>query len=905
MNGWLLDTYPDHGTNSMVCWIKTPRGVQRTEDNTFLPKIYVHSSPERMRELEQALPILDSVKAVGREMKRTWLGEDEREVLAVTIGKYSKVEDVAHTVDNRGKYRDYSLFNVDLRFSQRYLLEKDIFPMGLMELGPRPRMRDDPYAIDYDVPPLTNADLSLKVDSRHGVPSFGDPLLSATVGGHTVDGDEERVLRGIEDLLRDGDPDIVYTDGGDAFDIPYIYGKARELCIRRLRLGRDEDDLAKERRGKSYFTYGQIRYRPPAHPLRGRVHIDRGSSFMFMESGLNGIIDLSRISRVPVQELSRLSPGSTISAMEVDQAVRDGCVVMWKKNVPEGFKTAQELVVADRGGFIYEPVVGIHDHVLEVDFTSLYPNIMARFNISPETVLCGCCPDPARRVPVLGYNICDRRVGLIPRVLRPVVDRRTRLKRLVRDGIGDTKAYRERVSILKWLLVTCLDGDTEVPLRLDGRFSVRAVGDVVDRYARGGCGEFPVGDGLELFGVDGDLVPSVKRVESAFRFPAPRTMVELDLGTSELRLTPDHPCFVSRGGRLELVSAGMLARGDRLPTMLPLHGPGAGQETYISSTPIKSIRRVRPSGDHVYCFRVSEPLHGFALANGVLTHNCFGYTGYRNARFGRIECHEAINAYGREIMLQTSEIAEAHGFEILHGIIDSLWLRGSGDPGRFCEHVSGHTGIPLEPEGTYRWIVFLPDRAHGVGVLNRYYGLFEDGRLKLRGIELRRRDTAGIVRDMQSDMLAHFSRAPDARGFMELVPSSLDIVSRYVEEVRSQTVPLDRLMLTRRVSQGLGEYRQFNDSVAALMQMEAEGFAVNPGEAIRYVMLDRGTRDPKARVGVEKLVDGSEEYDTEAYVDLVLRGAEGLLLPFGYDLAKLRALVPGRPGINSIIRGLF
>ncbi len=141
----------------------------------------------------------------------------------------------------------------------------------------------------------------------------------------------------------------------------------------------------------------------------------------------------------------------------------------------------------------------------------------------------------------------------------------------------------------------------------------------------------------------------------------------------------------------------------------------------------------------------------------MLTHNCFGYTGYRNARFGRIECHEAINAYGRELLLQTSEIAEAHGFEILHGIIDSLWLKGDGDPERFCEHVSGHTGIPLEPEGIYRWLVFLPDRSHGVGVLNRYYGLFEDGRFKVRGIELRRRDTAGIVRDMQSDLLAHFS----------------------------------------------------------------------------------------------------------------------------------------------------
>src|SRR4030042_5226532 len=137
--------------------------------------------------------------------------------------------------------------------------------------------------------------------------------------------------------------------------------------------------------------------------------------------------------------------------METNQALRDGCVIMWKKNLPEKFKTAEELVIADRGGFIYEPVVGIHDHVVEVDFTSLYPNIMVRFNISPETIMCPCCPDPIRRVPVLGDNICDRRIGLIPRRLTPVVERRTRLKRLGKAGVGGSQASQESQAILERL----------------------------------------------------------------------------------------------------------------------------------------------------------------------------------------------------------------------------------------------------------------------------------------------------------------------------------------------------------------------------------------------------------------------------------------------------------------------
>jgi DNA polymerase-2 len=54
----------------------------------------------------------------------------------------------------------------------------------------------------------------------------------------------------------------------------------------------------------------------------------------------------------------------------------------------------------------------------------------------------------------------------------------------------------------------------------------------------------------------------------------------------------------------------------------------------------------------------------------------FGYMGLNKARFGRIECHESITAYGREILLRTIELADDMGFEILHGIVDSLWVRG-------------------------------------------------------------------------------------------------------------------------------------------------------------------------------------------------------------------------------------
>ncbi|MGD0953006.1 MAG: hypothetical protein ABR985_11545 [Methanotrichaceae archaeon] len=57
---------------------------------------------------------------------------------------------------------------------------------------------------------------------------------------------------------------------------------------------------------------------------------------------------------------------------------------------------------------------------------------------------------------------------------------------------------------------------------------------------------------------------------------------------------------------------------------------------------------------------------------------CFGYTGYRNAKFGQIQVHERITETSRELLMQIKEIvgAENMGYEVLHGIVDCLWVIG-------------------------------------------------------------------------------------------------------------------------------------------------------------------------------------------------------------------------------------
>jgi DNA polymerase elongation subunit (family B) len=379
---------------------------------------------------------------------------------------------------------------------------------------------------------------------------------------------------------------------------------------------------------------------------------------------MRGLIDLGRITGIPLQQLSRLSPGSAVTALQVNQALKDGVLVPWRRNLSENFKTAEELLRSDRGALILEPRVGIYENAAEVDFTSLFPHIMVTKNISPETVLCECCPDSPERVPFIGYNICQQRLGLIPRVIGPLIKRRMTYKKMADGG---SEEHRMMQNVLKWLLVTS-----------------------------------------------------------------------------------------------------------------------------------------------------------------------FGYMGFNKARFGRIECHESITAYAREILLQTMEIAQGLDFDILHGIVDSLWVRGSGDPGELCDLVSQTVGIPLELKGHYQWIVFPSNRNNRAGAMNRYFGLMTDGKMKVRGIELRRRDTPRFIRKLQHDMLDQMKCASTVDELYNNLPSVLDVVRRYADEILSGRADPEELVFTTHTRHKLEDYRQKGSQAAALYQFKGGrcGRAARPGCAV-------------------------------------------------------------------------
>ena len=286
------------------------------------------------------------------------------------------------------------------------------------------------------------------------------------------------------------------------------------------------------------------------------------------------------------------------------------------------------------------------------------------------------------------------------------------------------------------------------------------------------------------------------------------------------------------------------------------------------------------------------------LALKWLLVTCFGYTGYRNARFGRIEAHEAICAWARDVMMTGIETARSEGWEVVHGIVDSLWItdvlgRSPDERAeaaqRLAERLGATTGIPLEVEGRYPVLAILPRRSDGAGALTRYWGCGVDA-VKVRGIEARQHSTSAFVKRFQHDALAELrdhvlTHEPSVDAMEALLLRAHD---RARAALAAGNVPLEDLLVARRVERGLDE-RTVNTALQrALQRSERLGWPVGLGSRVRFVEVD--DEGDGVVLATELLTDDSARPrpDMAVHVRRLDRAAWSLLAPFGWDLEPLR-----------------
>jgi DNA polymerase-2 len=729
MRGWILDLYPGN-PGEMVVWLKLENGEAIRLVDRWSPSIYIGTDIKSDFDvpLQTLRHDFEWTRTVRRRERVTDAGESE--VVEAKLKDAKKAQQVAGRIERLGPFGTFRLYNADVPPGQSYLYERDLFPLALCEVEQREgrlkwELKDDAWDYDYALPDLRKVKLEVEIAKEGKLPRLTDRIESIalendgeriTLGGRS----EADKLLGLVKAVRDADPDFVLTTDGDTFLMPYLIKRAEAAGVaERLILDRDGTAMKlPSKEGTSYFSYGRIHYKPSAIKLRGRVHIDINTSFAYSEAGFEGLFELSRICRMPLHTSSRASIGKALSSLQFYHASKMGLLVPWKPTLVEHFKDRNELLVADRGGFIFEPKVGVHENVGELDFSALYPNIMYRKNISAETVRCSCCPDSDNRVPELGWNVCKKRAGIVPLAIKIIVEKRLHYKELKKNATGaDYDRYNARQAALKWL--------------------------------------------------------------------------------------------------------------------------------------------------------------------GVTT---FGYLGFNNAKFGRIDAHIAVCAWDRKILLDTARIAEGRGFEVMHGIVDSLWVQkkgaGKSDYLGLKAEIESGTGFAISFEGIYKWVAFLPSKVDAaVPVLNRYFGVYQDGNLKVRGIEARRHDTPLAFARCQMEIVKALSGADTVAEAKGRVGRCVQIFLRHADSLARHDIPASELAFTTNLSKAPEEYTTMTVQHSAMKQLVAEGVSLHAGEGIRYVITDYEGKDSKRAVPLDMVKDQTK-YDAKRYIRLLAEACSSVLEPF-------------------------
>lgn len=313
--------------------------------------------------------------------------------------------------------------------------------------------------------------------------------------------DEAKMLQDAFDIMVDFP--FVLTYNGDDFDLPYMYNRAV-----RLRIADDKNPLymmrnaATLRRGvhidlyrtmsnrsfqiyafsMKYTTFSlddvsgallgekKIDYGKPLgtlteHELAHYCYNDARLTLKLTTFGnnllMNLLIIISRIGRMPVDDIARMGVSQWIRSLLFYEHRRMGAVIPRQQELRDRTTTvATDAVIKDkkfRGGLVIDPVEGVHFMVTVVDFASLYPSIIKVRNLSYETVR---CPHPECRsntIPQTSHWVCRKKNGITALVIGSLRDLRVNYYKALSRSAGTTKEKQEQYTVIAQALKVILN----------------------------------------------------------------------------------------------------------------------------------------------------------------------------------------------------------------------------------------------------------------------------------------------------------------------------------------------------------------------------------------------------------------------------------------------------------------
>lgn len=767
---WLLDVefVRHHGQPALRLFLKDKKTGHafRLYETAFEPYFYLLPEGPLGHAEKEAASLKAAVRSEMAAVKRVERAElqlfgRKREFLKIYASNPGHVPKLREAAKRLGETFEY-----DIPFYRRYLIDKGLSPLALVEGTAEGRVvKEIRNAPTEGAPELRAVAFDIETYNPKGLPDAKrDPILMVSY----ADGSENevlshtkrfsnrhvRALKGEKEmleafcgLLKEKHADVLCTYNGDVFDLPYMADRARQLRAD-FRPGRDRAPPATRGRGirnatrvggrihfdvfnAASFLYrigairparltlekvyadvtGKEKLMVPRHDIfrswdKGGAQLDelaeycRGDSQACYELAQYSMpleMELSRVSGLTFFDASRATTGQLIESVFLREAHEAGVI---SPNRPRAEELEEREDTPIKGALVKTPEAGVYENLAVVDFKSMYPSIIISHNVDPAALDSRCCGGKDVHTAPEGQRFCKKHIGLIPIVLRKV---------------------------------------------LEARAAVKA---------------------------------QMKKAKDG---------------------SPEHKRLYARQWALK-----------------------------------------------------------------IAMNSAYGYLLYPRSRWYSRPCGEAVTAWGRFYIQDIAKKAEDAGFKVLYYDTDGAVLQfdkrgGEASVKKWVEKMNDELpeAMELELEDFYPRGVFVSKKQQEpVGAKKKYALINREGKIKIRGFELVRRDWSRVARHAQREVLEILLKEGN-------VQKAVEHVRAVIIGLRSGEAPMDDLVIWTQLRKKTKAYEVVSPELAAWQKGRAAGLPLEEGAVIGYVITKKGkTTSEKAQVR-----ELAKDYDPDYYVN--------------------------------------
>ena len=313
---------------------------------------------------------------------------------------------------------------------------------------------------------------AIYVLSRPGLKA-GKPVGDIKESVHVEIFDDERALI-LETFRLLANYPVVLTFNGDKFDFAYLYNRALKLGIPReaipFKIMRDyitlnygvHIDLYQFFTIKAVQTYAfgnaykEFTLEAVSSALLGEHKVEvestisdlslldlirynvRDAELTLKLTTFNGdlvwklMILLMRISKLPLEDVTRSQVSAWVKSLLFWEHRRRGYLIPTRDEIIrlKGRTSSSAIIKGKKyqGAVVLDPPSGIFFDIVVLDYASLYPSIIKRWNLSYETVNPVYCPrSEIVEVPDVGHKVCKSIPGLTAQVVGLLRDYRVKI----------------------------------------------------------------------------------------------------------------------------------------------------------------------------------------------------------------------------------------------------------------------------------------------------------------------------------------------------------------------------------------------------------------------------------------------------------------------------------------------